>query len=120
MHIKHNPTLKQIKFSLKRHNHFAHFIFHEMYLSSSFRSVWQKERKICLHFVYLSECLKKEMHSVVTSLEERLKQNAKLHSVKLLMRVLKICLKGGDEGREWKGGEGRGGTEREGEGREGM
>ena len=36
------------------------------------------------------------------------------------MRVLKICLRGGDEGREWRGGEGRGGTEREGEGREGM
>ena len=120
MHKKHNPTLKQIKFSLKRHNFFAHFIFHKIYLSSSFRSVWQKERKICLHFVYLSECLKKEMPSVVTSLEERLKQNAKLHSIKLLMRVLKICLRGGDEGREWRGGEGGGGTEREGEGREGM
>ena len=60
------------------------------------------------------------MHSVVTSLEERLKQNAKLHSVKLLMRVLKICLRCGDESREWRGGEGRGGTEREGEGGEGM
>ena len=68
--------------------------------------------------LYLSECLKKEMHSLVTSLEERLKQNAKLHSVKLLMRVLKICFRGGDEGREWKGGEGRRRTEREGEGRE--
>ena len=31
------------------------------------------------------------------------------------MRVLKICFRGGDEGREWKGGEGRRGTEREGE-----
>ena len=60
------------------------------------------------------------MHSVVTSLEERLKQNAKLHSVKLLMRVLKIFLRDGDEGREWRGGEERGGTEREGEGKEQM
>ena len=75
------------------------------------------------------------MHSLVTSLEERLKQNAKLHSIKLLIRALKICLRGGDEGREWRGGEarggegrrgegrrgeGRGGTEKEGEGREGM
>ena len=58
----------------------------------------------------------KKMHSLVTSLEERLKQNAKLHSVKLLMRVLKICLRGGDEGREWRGGEGR---DREGRRREG-
>ena len=70
--------------------------------------------------LYLSECLKKEMHSLVTSLEERLKQNAKLHSVKLLMRVLKICLRGGDEGREWKEERGGEGIEREGEGREGM
>ena len=59
------------------------------------------------------------MHSLVTSLEERLKQNAKLHSIKLLIRALKICLRGGDEGRERRE-EGRGGTEREGEGREGM
>ena len=66
--------------------------------------------------LYLSECLKKEMHSLVTSSEERLKQNAKLHSVKLLMLVLKICLRGGDEGREWRGGEGR---DREGRRREG-
>ena len=58
----------------------------------------------------------KKMHSLVTSLEERLKQNAKLHSVKLLMLVLKICLRGGDEGREWRGGEGR---DREGRRREG-
>ena len=62
------------------------------------------------------------MHSLVTSLEERLKENAKLHSIKLLIRALKICLRGGDEGREWR--EGRrgkgGGTEKEGEGREGM
>ena len=46
------------------------------------------------------------------------------------MRVLKICLRGEDEGRERREerggegtereGEGRGGTEREGEGREGM
>ena len=64
--------------------------------------------------------MKKEMHSLVTSLEERLKENAKLHTIKLLIRALKICLRGGDEGREWRGGEGRGGTEREGEGREGM
>ena len=122
MHIKHNPTLKQIKFSLKRHNHFAHFIFHEMYLSSSFRSVWQKERKICLHFVYLSECLKKEMHSVVTSLEERLKQNAKLHSVKIIDAGLEDLFEGWRRRPrvEGRGGEGRGGTEKEGEGREGM
>ena len=60
------------------------------------------------------------MHSLVTSIEKKLKQNAKLHSVKLLMRVLKICLRGRDEGREWRGGEGRGGTEREGKGREQM
>ena len=85
--------------------------------SSSFRSLWQKERKISLPFVYFSECFKKEIHSHAL-LEERLKQNTKLHSVKLLMRVLKICLRGRDEGREWRGGEGKGGTEREGEGRE--
>ena len=58
------------------------------------------------------------MHSLVTSLEERLKQNAKLHSVKLLMLVLKICLR--VETKAESGGEERGGTEREGEGREGM
>ena len=58
------------------------------------------------------------MHSLVTSLEERLKENAKLHSIKLLIRALKICLRGGDEGREWR--EGGGGTEKEGEVREGM
>ena len=70
-------------------------------------------------FVYFSECFKKEIHSHAL-LEERLKQNTKLHSVKLLTRVLKICvLRGRDEGREWRGGEGRGGTEREGEGRRG-
>ena len=61
------------------------------------------------------------MHSLVTSLEERLKQNAKLHSIKLLIRALKICLRGGDEGREWRGGEARGGEglrRKEREGRE--
>ena len=62
------------------------------------------------------------MHSLVTSLEERLKENAKLHSIKLLIRALKICLRGGDVGREWREGRrgGGGGTEKEGEGREGM
>ena len=61
------------------------------------------------------------MHSLVTSLEERLKQNAKLHSIKLLIRALKICLRGGDEGREWRGGEARRGEglrRKEREGRE--
>ena len=45
-------------------------------------------------------------------LDERLKQNTKLHSAKLLMRVLKICLRGGDEDRVWRGGERRRETER--------
>ena len=45
-------------------------------------------------------------------LDESLKQNTKLHSAKLLMRVLKICLRGGDEDREWRGGERRRETER--------
>ena len=61
------------------------------------------------------------MHSLVTSLEERLKENAKLHSIKLLIRALKICLRGGDEGREWRGGEARRGEglrRKEREGRE--
>ena len=89
--------------------------------SLSFLWYWHGERNICWQFVYLSECLKKEMHSLVTSLEERLKQNAKLHSIKLLIRALKICLRGGDEGREWRGGEARRGEglrRKEREGRE--
>ena len=52
------------------------------------------------------------MHSLTTSLDERLKENAKLYSVKLFKRVLKIYVRGGDEGQI--GGEGRGGTGREG------
>ena len=86
--------------------------------SLSFLWYWHGERKICWQFVYLSEYLKKEMHSLVTSLEERLKQNAKLHSVKLLMRVLKICLRGEDEGRERR--EERGGRNWEGRRGEGL
>ena len=61
------------------------------------------------------------MHSLVTSLEERLKENAKLHSIKLLIRALKICLRGGDEGREWREGRrggGKGLRRKEREGRE--
>ena len=42
------------------------------------------------------------MHSLTTSLDERLKENAKLYSVKLFKRVLKIYVRGGDEGREWR------------------
>lgn len=51
------------------------------------------------------------MHLLVASLEERLKRNVKLHSVIIFMWVSKIYLRGGDEGREWRGrgGEGRGG-----------
>ena len=58
------------------------------------------------------------MHSPAV-LEERLKQNAKLHSLKLFMRVLKIYVRGENEGREWKRREERGGEGRERKGREG-
>ena len=47
------------------------------------------------------------MHSLTTSLDEGLKENAKLYSVKLFKRVLKIYVGGGDEGREWRRREGR-------------
>ena len=47
------------------------------------------------------------MRSLTTSLDERLKENAKLYSVKLFKRVLKIYVRGGDEGREWRRREGR-------------
>ena len=47
------------------------------------------------------------MHSLTTSLDERLKENAKLYSVKLFKRVLKIYVRGGDEGQEWRRREGR-------------
>ena len=47
------------------------------------------------------------MHSLTTSLDERLKENAKLYSVKLFKRVLKLYVRSGDEGREWRRGEGR-------------
>ena len=67
-----------------------------------FFSTWQKQRKISLQFVYFSEGFKKEMHSLAV-LVERLKQNAKLHSLKLFMRVLKIYVRGGNEGREGRG-----------------
>ena len=51
--------------------------------------------------------MRKEIHSLTTSLDERLKQNAKLYSVKLFKRVLKMYVRGGDEGREWRRREGR-------------
>ena len=47
------------------------------------------------------------MHSLTTSLDERLKENAKLYSVKLFKRVLKLYVRSGDEGREWWRREGR-------------
>ena len=47
------------------------------------------------------------MHSLTTSLDERLKENAKLYSVKLFKRVLKLYVRSGDEGREWRRREGR-------------
>ena len=56
------------------------------------------------------------MHSLAV-LVERLKQNAKLHSLKLFMRVLKIYVRGGNEGREGRGGKGEEG--KRGEGKEG-
>ena len=53
------------------------------------------------------------MHLLVASLEERLKRNVKLHSVIIFMWVSKIYLRGGDEGREWRGREERGGEGKE-------
>ena len=47
------------------------------------------------------------MHSLTTSLDERLKENAKLYSVNLFKRVLKIYVRGGDEGQERRRREGR-------------
>ena len=38
------------------------------------------------------------MHSLTTSLDERLKENAKLYSVKLFKRVLKLYVRSGYEG----------------------
>ena len=51
--------------------------------------------------------MRKEIHSLTSSLDERQKQNAKLYSVKLFKRVLKMYVRGGDEGREWRRREGR-------------
>ena len=42
-----------------------------------------------------------------------MKRNVKLHSVIIFMWVSKIYLRGGDEGREWRGREERGGEGKE-------